>query len=157
MTAREPGAAAPAAVVARPYVARIVAVVAAAAVLALFVVAGVVLPASSYADTGVYFRGADQVAIVVIGLLVAGGILLAARPRVRAGADGIEVRNLGGTRTLPWSAVKRVTFPDKAPWARLDIGADEYVPVLAIQAIDRRRAVDAIRAVRALHAAATRR
>lgn len=143
----------PPAVVARPRKARVIAVVSAVVVLALFVVAGVVLPAS---DTGVYFRAADQVAIVAIGVLLAGGILLAARPRVRADAEGIEVRNVGGARRLPWSAVKRVTFPDGAPWARLDIGADEYVPVLAIQALDGQHAVDAIRAVRALHAAATK-
>ena len=45
------------------------------------------------ADTGVYFRIADQVAMVMIGALIAGGVLLLARPRVRADADGIEVRN----------------------------------------------------------------
>ncbi len=141
------------AVVVRARRASVVAVVAAVVVLALFVVAGVVLPAS---DTGVHFRAADQAAIVAIGLLLAGGILLAARPRVRADAEGIEVRNLAGARRLPWTAVRRVTFPDGAPWARLDLGSDEYVPVLAIQAVDRQHAVDAIRAVRALHAAATK-
>jgi Bacterial PH domain len=143
----------PPAVVARPRRASVIAVVAAVVVLVLFVVAGVVLPAS---DTGVYFRSADQVAIVTIGLLLAGAVLLAARPRVRADTEGIEVRNLVGARRLPWTAVRRVTFPDGAPWARLDIGSDEYVPVLAIQAIDRQHAVNAIRAVRALHAAAAK-
>ena len=143
----------PPAVLARPRRASVIAAVAAVVVLALFVVAGVVLPAS---DTGVHFRSADQAAIIAIGLVLAGGILLAARPRVRADAEGIEVRNLAGARRLPWTAVRRVTFPDGAPWARLDIGSDEYVPVLAVQAIDRQYAVDAIRAVRALHAAATK-
>ena len=29
-----------------------------------------------------------------------------------------------------------VSFPDGARWARLDLPDDEYVPVLAIQAVD---------------------
>jgi hypothetical protein len=57
---------------------------------------------------------------------------------------------------VPWSEVERVAFPDGASWARLDLPDFEYLPVLAIQAVDRQHAVDAIRAVRALHAAAHR-
>lgn len=141
------------AVVVRPRTARFVAWAVALAVAVLFGVAAVLLPVS---PTGAYVRPADQVAVVLIGLTLAGVALLAARPRVRADAEGIDVRNLGGTRHLPWSAVRRVAFPDGAAWARLEVAADEYVPVLAIQAVDRRHAVDAIRAVRALHAAALR-
>ncbi len=47
-----------------------------------------------------------------------------------------------------------MAFPDGASWARLDLPDDEYVSVLAIQAVDGTRAVDAITRVRALHAAA---
>ena len=138
-------------VVARPLVARIVAVVVAAAFVVLFTGAAVVLPVSG---TGVYFRPADQVSIALIGLAMAAVFLLAARPRVRADAEGIEVRNFGSTRRLRWDQVRRVAFPDGALWARLELGADEYLAVLAIQAVDRERAVEAIRGVRALHAAA---
>ena len=118
-------------------------------VLALFVVIAVVLRA---VQTGVFFRFADQVALVVLGLFISGGLLLFARPRVRADAEGIEVRNVIGTRRLPWALVVRVAFPDGASWARLDLPDDEYLPVLAIQAVDGQRAVDAITRVRALHA-----
>ena len=107
--------------------------------------------------TGVYFRLADQIAMVAIGALVAGGVLLLARPRVRADADGIEVRSVLVTRTLPWEVVERVAFPDGASWARLELIGDDYLPMLAIQAVDGQRAVDGIRRVRALHAAAARR
>jgi Bacterial PH domain len=103
-------------------------------------------------QTGVYFRFADQVALVLLGFFIAGGLLLFARPRVRADTEGIEVRNILVTRRLPWSLVLRVAFPDGASWARLDLPDDEYLPVLAIQAVDGQRAVAAITRVRALHA-----
>jgi hypothetical protein len=106
------------------------------------------------ADTGVYFRLADQVSMVVLGLFFAGGFLLLARPRVRADANGIEVRNIVQTRTYTWDQILRIAFPDSASWARLDLPDDEYLPVLAIQAVDRHRAVTAITRLRALHAAA---
>jgi hypothetical protein len=149
----QPGgpAGAPAPVVIRPRRALIASVVGAVLVLALFTAVAVVLRNS---PTGVYFRLADQVAMVVLGALLAGGLLLFARPRVRADAEGVEVRNLAAARRLPWSLVQRVAFPDGASWARLELPDDEYLPVLAIQAADRARAVDGITRLRELHAAA---
>jgi hypothetical protein len=136
-------------VVVRPRKMLVAAWVGAVVTVGLFVGIAVVLPAT---PTGVFFRFADQVALVVLGLFIAGGLLLFARPRVRADADGIEVRNIFVTRRLPWALVLRVAFPDGASWARLDLPDDEYLPVLAIQAVDGQRAVDAITRVRALHA-----
>ena len=138
-------------VVVRPRKVLILAWVGAVVVVVLFAVIALLL---RNAPTGVYFRLADQVAMVILGLLIAGGVLLLARPRVRADADGIEVRNILVTRHLPWEVVERVAFPDAASWARLDLPDDEYLPVMAIQAVDGARAVEAIRKVRALHAAA---
>jgi hypothetical protein len=136
-------------VVARPRKMLIASWVGAVVTVGLFVVIAVVLRMN---PTGVYFRFADQVALVMLGLFIAGGLLLLARPRVRADADGIEVRNILVTHRLPWALVERVAFPDGASWARLDLPDDEYIAVLAIQAVDGRRAVDAITRVRALHA-----
>jgi hypothetical protein len=138
-------------VVVRPRKVLIAAWVGAVATVGLFVVIALVLRNS---PTGVYFRLADQIALVLLGLFIAGGLLLLARPRVRADAEGIEVRNILVTRRVPWSLVERVAFPDGASWARLDLPDDEYMAVLAIQAVDGRRAVDAITRVRALHARA---
>ena len=138
-------------VVVRPRKVSVAAWVGAVAVLVLFVVVAVVLRSS---DTGVRFRAADQVSLVILGVLIAAGLLLLARPRVIADAEGIEVRNVLFNRRFPWELVRRVAFPDGASWARLDLPDDEYVPVMAIQAVDGTRAVDAIRKVRALHAAA---
>jgi len=138
-------------VVARPRKVLIAAWVGAVLTVGLFTVIAVVLRSS---QTGVYFRFADQVALVLLGLFIAGGLLLLARPRVRADAEGIEVRNIFVTRRVPWTLVERVAFPDGASWARLDLPDDEYLAVLAIQAVDGQRAVDAIRRIRALHARA---
>ncbi len=134
---------------ARPRKVRRVAVAAAVVLIAVFAIVGTLLRQT---PTGVYFRLSDQVAMVMLGLLLAGAALLFARPRVRAGADGVEVRNLLGTRTVPWELVLRVSFPDGAPWARLELPDDEYIAVMAIQSADGRRAVQAIKTLRAVHA-----
>jgi hypothetical protein len=138
-------------VVVRPFKLLLISWIGAVAIVVVFSVIAVLLPQST---TGVNFRTVDQVALVVLGLFIAGGILLVARPRVRADAEGIEVRNILVTRRHPWSEVVRIAFPDGAPWARLDLPDDEYLSVMAIQATDGTRAVDAIRKVRALHTAA---
>jgi hypothetical protein len=140
----------PAVFEARPRKARRVAVAAAVVLVAVFSVVAVLLRRT---PTGVYFRLSDQVAMMLLGLLMAGAVLLFARPRVRAGADGVEVRNLLGTRTVPWELVVQVSFPDGAPWARLELPDDEYIAVMAIQSVDGRQAVSDIRALRAVHAA----
>lgn len=142
---------APDVLVLRPRRALISSVVGAVLIVALFVVVALVLRNS---PTGVFFQLADQVSMVVLGLVLAGGLLLLARPRVRADAEGIEVRNVLASRRLPWTEVRRVAFPDGASWARLELPDDEYLPVLAVQAADRGRAVAGITRLRELHAAA---
>jgi hypothetical protein len=125
-------------------------------VCAVCTVVGFAVPAALLrrSHDGVYFRAADQVAVLMLGVLIAAGILLLARPRVRADARGVEVRNIGTPRYLPWEQVAAVSFPDGASWARLDLPHDEYVSVLAVQAVDGQRSVTGIRRLRALHAAA---
>ncbi|HTM86158.1 MAG TPA: PH domain-containing protein, partial [Mycobacterium sp.] len=101
-------------------------------------------------SSGVIFRPVDQVAIVLIGLIIAGVVLLFGRPRLRVGAAGMSVRNLFGDRLVPWSTVQGVSFPANARWARIDLPHDEYIPLMAIQAIDEDRAVQAMDTVREL-------
>lgn len=125
------------------------AIVLAIVLIAVFIAVGTLLRRS---DTGVYFQLADQIAMALIGVLLAAGTLLFARPRLRADADGVYVRNVVGSHRLPWALVRRVSFPDGSPWARLELPDDEYVAVMAIQAVDGDRAVVAIRALRDLHA-----
>lgn len=134
----------------RPRRARRVAVASAVLLVAVFTVVGALLRDT---PTGVYFGIADQVAMLLLGLLLAGGALLFARPRLRVDAEGVEVQNLIGTRRLPWALVLAVSFPDGAPWARLELPDDEYVAVMAIQAADKQHALTALRRLREVHAA----
>jgi len=131
----------------RPHRLRRVAVVCAVLIVAVFSTVAVLLRGDR---TGVYFRLSDQVAMVIFGLLLAGAVLLLARPRLRAGAQGIGVRNVLGERMFPWPLVREVSFPDGASFARVELPDDEYVTVMAIQASDGARAVEAIRALREL-------
>ncbi|MGC7101186.1 PH domain-containing protein [Amycolatopsis lurida] len=102
-------------------------------------------------DTGVIFQTADQVAMIGIGVLLAGLTMLFAVPKATADAEGISVRNVWGTRRFSWGEVLSVSFPDGASFARLELPEDEYHSVLAVQAVDRERAVAAVRALRKLH------
>jgi hypothetical protein len=77
-------------------------------------------------------------------------VLLFTRPRLRVGPDGVAVRNLFGYKLIAWPDVVDVSFPRGARWARVDLDDDEYIPVMAIQAVDKERAVAAMERVRAL-------
>jgi hypothetical protein len=114
----------------------------------VFVVVALLLRRS---DTGVIFQVSDQIAMVGIGLLLGAGVMLFALPMVYADADGIEVRNVLTRRRFSWDDVLSVSFPDGASFARLELPEDEYYSVLAVQAVDRERAVEAVRALRRLH------
>ena len=67
----------------RPHLTPYFAYAAAALILAAHVAVGVLLKISS---TGVIFQTADQVAIALLGAVIAGAVLLFARPRLRVGA-----------------------------------------------------------------------
>lgn len=116
--------------------------------LGVFVVVATLLRSS---NTGAIFEPSDQAAMVGIGIALAAGTMLFAMPRVRADAEGIEVRNVLLTRKFGWHDVLSISFPDGASWARLELPEDEYYSVMAIQAVDRERAVLAVRALRRLH------
>ena len=131
----------------RPHLTPYFAYGAAIVIVAVHVAVGALLKAAS---TGVVFQTADQVAMAGLGVVIAGVILLFARPRLRAGKAGIAVRNMLGEKVIPWSDVAGVSFPAGARWARLDLPDDEYIPVMAIQRVDNERAVEAMDALREL-------
>ena len=126
-----------------PYFAYTLAFILAAA----HVVLGLLLKIKS---SGVIFQTADQVAMAGLGFVLAGLVLLFTRPRLRVNAEGLSVRNLLGDRLVPWSNVVGVSFPVGARWARIDLPDDEYIPLMAIQSVDKERAVDAMDTVRSL-------
>jgi hypothetical protein len=126
-----------------PYVAYAVAVV----LVVAHLVIGLLLKIGS---TGVIFQTSDQIAMAVLGVILAGLALLFTRPRLRVGAAGLSVRNVLGDRLVPWNDIVGVSFPVGARWARIDLPDDEYVPLLAIQSVDKDRAVAAMDTVRSL-------
>lgn len=136
----------------RPKRIRLVAGACAVFLVAAFTVVGLLLGDT---PTGVIFRTSDQVAMILLGVLLACGALLLTRPRVRADDTGVEIRNVLTAHRFTWQEVLHVSFPDGASWARLELPDDEYVAIMAIQAVDREHAVTAVRALRDLHRAAT--
>ncbi|WP_029107540.1 PH domain-containing protein [Mycobacterium sp. URHD0025] len=131
----------------RPYRTPYFAYGAALVIFLAHVAVGVLLKVGS---TGVLFQTSDQVAIALLGAIIAGVVLMFARPRLKVGPAGVAVRNLIGFKVIPWSDVLGVSFPVGARWARVDLPDDEYIPVMAIQAIDKGRAVAAMDEVRDL-------
>ena len=137
----------------RPHRIRVTCWALAAALVALFTVVSTALRGPTGDGSAMFQRG-DQAAMIGLGLLGAFLILLFARPRVEADIRGIRVRNVIGSYDLPWAVVRAVRFDRGSAWANLELQDDELVPVLALQAVDRERAVDGVRALRALHTAA---
>ena len=102
----------------RPHLTPYFAYVAAFVIAAAHIVVGLLLKIKS---SGVIFQTADQVAMAGLGFVLAGLVLLFARPRLRVGAAGLSVRNMLGDRLVPWSDVVGVSFPAGARWARIDL------------------------------------
>jgi Bacterial PH domain len=138
----------------RPRRIRWVCGVSAAAVVVLFTVLSFGLHGSAGFDNSGRFERGDQSAMIGLGVLIGLGILALARPRVRADAEGITIRNVVGGYQLPWSVVRAVRFDRHSPWAALELYDDEQVGVHALQAVDKEYAVEGVRALRALHSAA---
>jgi hypothetical protein len=131
---------------------RLLCALAAAFVTGSMLVAGLLLKSSS---TGVVkFGTGDQVAIIGLGLVLGAGILLLGRARVDADLAGIRIRNIATRHELPWQVVRAVRFDRKSAWASLLLANDDEVAVLAVQAVDRERAVRAVEGLRTLLAAA---
>ena len=113
----------------------------------MHIVVGLLLKIKS---SGVIFQTADQVAMAALGLVIA-GVYCSSRGRdCGLVAAGLSVRNLLGDRLIDWSEVVGVSFPAGSRWARIDLPDDEYIPVMAIQAVDKERAVAAMDTVRSL-------
>ena len=141
------------AVVIRPRKIRRVCWVLAPLAFALFAVLGTLLTGSTGSGTPGVFQRGDQIAMVVLGLLMAGAILLFTRPKVEADAQHIKVQNVLGGVDLPWEVVRAIVFERGNPWVSLELEDDDVIAVMAVQAADKEHAVEGVRALRALLAA----
>ena len=145
------GPAEPPPVSAVPRRTRLLCALAAAGVVGIALVVALSLKSSS---TGVVqFRTDDQIAIFGLGLALGGAIMTLGRSRVDADAEGVRVRNIAIRHELPWTAVRSVSFARSSSWATLQLENDDEIALLAVQAGDKERAVRAVDALRALHAA----
>ncbi|WP_375500295.1 PH domain-containing protein [uncultured Jatrophihabitans sp.] len=141
----------PTAMSARPVRTARIANASAAFALVVFIVVALLMRRD---NAGAYFGHTDQVFTVIIGLIVAGGLRLPARPRMTADLESVRTRGyLGDWRTIPWAAIVAVEFPSNVRFARLRLPGEETLAVYAIQRMDREYAVAAMRDLRALFAA----
>lgn len=118
-------------------------------VVVLAVFGGLAMLLPTHGDEAVY-GSADQAAFFGIGVLLAAGVLVFTRFRVRADERGVWVRNALGERFFPWELIVDVDLPDGATWAQLELHDDETVAVLAVQTSDGTDAVDVVIALRRL-------
>ena len=134
----------------RPRKVRRVAFIIAPIVVAFFAVLGTLLSGATGAEDGGVFQPSDRIAMVVLGVFIAGGVLLIARPRVVADEEHVKIQNILGGYDLPWSVVRTVRFDRGNPWLTLELENDDVVAVMAIQATDKEHAVAGARTLRAL-------
>ncbi|AKK03217.1 PH domain-containing protein [Corynebacterium epidermidicanis] len=118
-----------------------------AVVLAVHIFMAVVV---DIGDTGAAVTPIDKFAFIGIGLIIAFFAYHLRRPRVRANADGVEVRNFIGTRFYPWSVIYGLSFPKGDRMARLELPEFEYVPMWAFQSGDGQEVVAKVNAFRDL-------
>lgn len=120
-------------------------------VLAVFVMTALLMRRD---NAGAHFAGTDQVATVVIGVILAGLLLMPTRPRLLADREAVRLRSfLGGWRVVPWELVVRVEFPHNVRFARLVLPGEETLAIYAVQRMDKQQAIDTMRQLRALFAA----
>ncbi len=119
----------------------------AAVVLAVHIFMGAVVDVG---DTGAAVTTIDKLAFPILGLVLASLCLLMLRPRLRANAKGVEVRNFLNPRFYSWNDIYGLSFPREAKWARLELPEFEFVPVWAIQSADKEAAVKAMKEFRKL-------
>jgi len=134
--------------VVRPRRIAIYAIISASMVIVAMVVVGVLLRNS---NDGVSFEVSDQIGLIGLGILIGIAILMMARPSLKVFEQGLLVRNIIGENFYEWALIYGIAFPQGAQWALLRMPDDETHPVMAIQLLDRGRAVGSLKAVRELH------
>lgn len=103
--------------------------------------------------TGAAVTPIDQWAFFGVGIIIAVlGYLAFSRPRVRVNADGVDVRNIIGSRFYPWAVIYGLSFPEGSRMARLELPDFEFVPLWAFQSADHGSIVENVSKFRELEA-----
>jgi hypothetical protein len=104
-------------------------------------------------NAGADFNDADQWGTFVIGVILAGLLIMPTRPRLHADAEAVRLRAfLGGWRTVPWDLIVRVDFPSKLRFARIVLPGEEALAIYAVQRLDKEAAVATMAQLRELFA-----
>lgn len=85
------------------------------------------------------WKPGDQLMLVTLGLLMFALMWRYASIRADATPDGLRVRNLMLSRTVPWAEIERIRFQDGDPWVSLDLAEGDALAVMAIQRADGER------------------
>lgn len=135
---------------ARPIVMARIGYACAVVTLGVFVVVALLMTRE---NAGAHFGVKDQIATVVVGVILGGMFLMLTRPRLHADVHGIRIRSfLGNWRTVPWDVVVRVDFPKKLRFARIVLPGEETLALYAVGRLDREQSVEVMRRLRALFA-----
>ncbi|AWB81848.1 hypothetical protein C3B44_05320 [Corynebacterium yudongzhengii] len=103
--------------------------------------------------TGATITTLDKWAFPGVGLIISVLIWFALnRPRIRANSDGVEVRNIIGTRFYSWYVIYGLSFPQGSRMARLELPEFEYVPIWALQSADGAHTIQKVSEFRELEA-----
>ncbi|HJG43655.1 PH domain-containing protein [Corynebacterium phoceense] len=103
--------------------------------------------------TGASVTTLDRFAYPGVGLIISFFVwLMLTRPRLRANSDGVEIRNLVGTRFYPWQLIYGLSFPEGSRMAHIELPNFEFVPVWALQSGDKATVIRDVQAFRDLEA-----
>ncbi|HYN30520.1 MAG TPA: PH domain-containing protein [Dermatophilaceae bacterium] len=105
----------------------------AAAALLIFGLVALLIPGPS---SGGSWEGGDRFMMLGLGVLMAALLSRWALIRAVPRSEGLSIRNLMITRTIPWSEIVDVTFPEGDPWVSLELQDTDVVAVMAVQRAD---------------------
>jgi hypothetical protein len=93
----------------------------------------------------------ERLSFVLVAVLLAGVLVLLARPKVVADDSGVTVVNITTRRRLEWAEIIQVNLRPGDAWVFLNLSDGTSLPALGIQpGIARERAIADARALRAL-------
>ena len=100
------------------------------------VLAGVIALLLPGPEVGGKWGPMDKLMVWSLGLAIAALMVRYALIKAWPQEDGLRVRNLILTQTLPWSEIEDVRFGGGEPWVMIEMAEGESVSVMAIQRAD---------------------
>jgi hypothetical protein len=105
----------------------------AVASVVLFGVIALVLPGP---EQGGPWRPGDRIFFLGVGVMIAALLWRYATIRAVPTRDGLTVRNLFMTRTVPWRSIVDLRFAGGDPWVSVELEDTDTLAVMAIQKAD---------------------